>query len=225
MRHRGFLSNWARGTLMAAFVLLTQTSCYSIFYSIFDVEFDNYALELGGDWPQHCVSRGIIPYKGELGRMERPYFDVNEEWCLSYHYPVGEFVLEASTIRENELHFQIRLPDGTLALPSITSNHPCEGSNGGGFFTDEYNESNVAKWRKESAELFEERKNVLLILLNDYYWSISLGSHPARSPADLCWNQLPPNPITVVITAVGHDFRIEVPVVVKVNGYFTETAL
>ena len=52
---------------------------------------------------------------------------MNEEWCVTYHYPVGKFVLEASTIGENELHFQIRLPDGTLALPSITSSHPCEG--------------------------------------------------------------------------------------------------
>ena len=111
---------------MFVFVLLTQSSCDS-FYSIFDVDYDNYALELGGDWPQHSVSRCIIPFREDFPTNNSRYAEVNEEWCVTYHYPVGKLVLEASTIGENELHFQIRLPDGTLALPSITSSHPCGG--------------------------------------------------------------------------------------------------
>lgn len=111
---------------MFVFVLLTQSSCDS-FYSIFDVAYDNYALELGGDWPQHSVSRCIIPFREDFPTNNSRYAEVNEEWCVTYHYPVGKLVLEASTIGENELHFQIRLPDGTLAWPSITSSHPCEG--------------------------------------------------------------------------------------------------
>ena len=108
---------------MFVVVLLTQSSCDS-FYSIFDVDYDNYALELGGDWPQHSVSRGIIPFREDFPTNNSRYAEVNEEWCVTYHYPVGKFVLEASTIGENELHFQIRLPDGTLALPSITQHYP-----------------------------------------------------------------------------------------------------
>ena len=141
---------------------------------------------------------------------------MNEEWCVTYHYPVGKFVLEASTIWENELHFQIRLPDGTLALPSITSNHPCEGPTpyGKSFGTGLYNEI--------YPKYDSEKKGVAVVWLTDYHWGPSVdpdSSDPKYRTGYACYYQAPPDPVTVVITAVDHDLRIEVPVAVTVNGY------
>ena len=63
---------------MFVFVLLTQSSCDS-FYSIFDADYDNYALELEGDWPQHSVSRCIIPFREDFPTNNSRYAEVNEE--------------------------------------------------------------------------------------------------------------------------------------------------
>ena len=140
---------------------------------------------------------------------------MNEEWCVTYHYPVGKLVLEASTISENELHFQIRLPDGTLALPSITSNHPCEGPTpyGKSLGTGLYNEI--------YPKYDSEKKGVAVVWLSDYHWpsSVDPDLDPRWRTTEDCSLKLPPNPVTVVITAVDHDLRIEVPVAVTVNGY------
>ena len=61
------------GIFRVVIVLLTQSNCTSIF----DGAFDNDVLELGGDWPWHFVSRGIVLFREGVPQNNSEYAEVN----------------------------------------------------------------------------------------------------------------------------------------------------
>lgn len=83
-----WLSNRTKGVFIVVIILLTQSSCDGIF----DVEFDNSALKLEGDWSQYCVLLGIMPFREDFPTNNSEYAEVNKEWCVTYRYPVSKLV-------------------------------------------------------------------------------------------------------------------------------------
>lgn len=200
------------------------TLCICMMLTSCSAEIENYALMLKGDWPEHCTQEAIIPrnYDYYLGQVE-----VEEEVCVTYEYPVGDFVLHAKTIWEDELRFWLEDPFGELVQLNISSNHPCDGDyDHKTLYTYLYGVSGKGLWSEPDQASVSGTPSAVVLLRGTWLTNEKQEQlveerqlHPDPKERYFCYQRPAANPITVLLTAEEHDFRVEVPVAVWHNGY------
>ena len=188
-------------------------------------EIENHALMLKGDGPEHCTQTAIMPrdYDYYLGQVE-----VEEELCVTYEYSLGKFVVRVRTISENQLRFWVEDSLGRPVELEISSDHPCDGTHSiKSVYTFRYKERWPGAWDDSNADPSLESRSAGL-LLDESTWLTNEKQeqlveerqlHPDPKERYFCYQRPVANPITVLLTAEEHDFRVEVPVAVWHNGY------
>ena len=215
-------------------------------------EFENHALVLEGDWPAHCTQTALLPR--DFGDSLRQT-DVNEEFCLTYVYPIDDFTLYAQRFGEDQLGFWLENGSGDSVQLHVASNHPCDACDGAlgakSFFTFPFGSGPFSAWvNRDAATLLDtpytaswpgpRRLEVnpnaatlrgtpsAVVLLYNFLWSSNKSIetlveegryHPNPARRYFCYQRPALNPITVLLTADRHNFRVEVPVGVRPNGY------
>jgi hypothetical protein len=213
-------------------------------------EFENDALVLEGDWPAHCTQTAFLPRDFGGSRAQT---GVNEEFCLTYVYPLDDFILYAQRFGEDQLRFWLENGGGDLVQLHVASNHPGDGDHKTkSFYTFPFGSGAFRRWVNSDAatargtrysfpvgsapfrlQVYPDAATLrgipsAVILLDNLHWHsnefietlVEEGRyHPNPARRYFCDQRSALNPITVVLTADAHNFRVEVPVAVRPNGY------